>query len=229
VAGALPVRHPESCAPPGPQDLPMPIRFLHLGDSYTIGEAVDPAERWPALLAGRLRAEGFSLDDPVIIATTGWTTAELAAAIEAAPPAGPFDLVTLLIGVNDQYRGLPCDRAYRERLDALLRRAIAFAAGKPPRVLMLSIPDWGVTPFAADRDRAAIAASIDAFNAVNREAARAAGAAWVDVTPVSREAATDPTLIAPDGLHPSAAMYRRWVELLLPTVRAMLAGNVNPT
>ncbi|GIW13428.1 MAG: lysophospholipase [Tepidiforma sp.] len=199
-------------------------RVLALGDSYTIGEAVDPADRWPVQLVARLRADGIAIDEPVIIARTGWTTAELAAAIDAAPPAGTFHLVSLLIGVNDQYRGLPCNGAYRARLDGLLHRARAFAAGDPSRLLVLSIPDWGVTPFAAGRDRAAVSAAIDAFNAVNRAAAEAAGAAWVDVTQVSRTAAADPSLLASDGLHPSAAMYARWVERVLPLARAILAA-----
>ncbi|MCX7616576.1 GDSL-type esterase/lipase family protein [Tepidiforma sp.] len=200
----------------------MPLRLLHLGDSYTIGEGVASHERWPEQLAARLRAEGLDLDPPRIIATTGWTTAELATAIDAGPPAGSFDLITLLIGVNDQYRGLPADAAYRGRIDSLLRRAVSFAVGDARRVIVLSIPDWGVTPFAAGRDRAAIAAAIDTFNAVNRAAAEAAGAGWLDVTAVSREAAADPALLAADGLHPSAAMYARWVDLLLPRVRAIL-------
>ncbi len=200
----------------------MPARHLALGDSYTVGEAVDPAERWPAQLAARLRIEGLRVADPVVVAATGWTTSDLLAAIDAAPPRGTFGLVTLLIGVNDQYRGLPCDTAYRARLDALLRRAVSFARGEPARVLVLSIPDWGVTPFAAGRNRAAVAAAIDAFNTVNRAAAEAAGAGWLDVTPASREAASDPALLAPDGLHPSAAMYARWVDLLLPRVRPLL-------
>jgi len=205
----------------------MPLRFLALGDSYTIGEAVDPAERWPAQLVRRLRASGLDLADPVIIATTGWTAAELAAAFDAAPPEGPFDLVTLLIGVNDQYRGLPCDGAYRSRINGLLGRAIEAAAGDPSRVVVLSIPDWGVTPFAQGRDPARIAAEIEAFNEVNRAAAAAARARWLDVTGVSREAARDPGLLAGDGLHPSAAMYARWVELLLPAARAILAPSVS--
>ncbi len=193
-----------------------PRRILALGDSYTIGEGVAPTDRWPCQLAARLRDCGIPLAEPTLIATTGWSTAELLAAIDAAPPVGPFDLVTLLIGVNDQYRGYPCDAAYRSRLEALLARAVAFAGARPQRVIVLSIPDWGVTPFAADRDRAGIAAAIDTFNATNREAARAAGAHWLDITPLSREAAANPALLAADGLHPSAAMYARWVELLLP-------------
>jgi lysophospholipase L1-like esterase len=198
------------------------VDILALGDSYTIGESVAAGERWPVQLAASLRAGGQPVAEPRLIARTGWTTDELAQAIAAAKPASDHDLVTLLIGVNDQYRGRPIPD-YPERFRALLRQAVGFAGGRPGRVLVLSIPDWGVTPFAAGRDRAKIAAEIDAYNALARAEAAAAGARYVDVTPVSREAATDPGLLAPDGLHPSAAMYARWVELALPEARAALA------
>lgn len=194
-------------------------RFLALGDSYTIGEAVDPAERWPALLAQRL-----DLGEPQIIAKTGWTTDELSAAIDAARPEGPCDLVTLLIGVNDQYRGRDAE-SYRGGFTMLLDRAIAFAGNDPRRVVVVSIPDWGVTPFAADRDRTQIAAEIDRFNGVNREEAVRAGAHYADVAAVSREAAGRPELTAGDGLHPSADLYRRWVEIILPKARLALAAH----
>ena len=198
-------------------------RILALGDSYTIGESVDAADRWPVRLARRLRERGLATDDVVIIARTGWTTDELSAAIDDANPLGPFDLVSLLIGVNDQYRGRDAE-SYRAGFTALLQRAIGFAGGSPRRVLVVSIPDWGVTPFAADRDRAQIAAEIDRFNAVNREEAERAGARYADIGPVSREARNDPTLTAGDGLHPSAAMYRRWVEIILPEARLALTS-----
>lgn len=191
-------------------------RFLALGDSYTIGEGVAPSERWPDLLAARL-----GIGAPQIIAKTGWTTDELNAAIDAAAPTGPFDLVTLLIGVNNQYRGRDAEE-YRREFAALLQRAIAFAGGVAGRVVVVSIPDWGVTPFAEGRDRAQIARDIDRFNEINREETARAGARYVDVTPVSREAANDPSLTAADNLHPSAAMYRRWVELVLPHAREAL-------
>jgi lysophospholipase L1-like esterase len=200
------------------------VRFLALGDSYTIGEGVAPAERWPVRLAAALRAGGQVVAEPHIIARTGWTTDELAQAIAASPVGSDHDLVSLLIGVNDQYRGRPVSE-YPERFRSLLRQAIGFAGGRPARVLVLSIPDWGVTPFASGRDRARIAAEIDAYNAVNRAESVAAGARWVDVTAVSREAAADRTLLAPDGLHPSAAMYARWVDLVVPQARAALAGQ----
>jgi hypothetical protein len=145
-----------------------PVKFLALGDSYTIGESVDEAERWPVQLAALLRNQGFSVDDPQIIARTGWTTDELSAAIDAADPQGPYDLVSLLIGVNNQYRGRDSE-GYRIEFIALLQRAIGFAGGQPSHVIVLSIPDWGVTPFASNSDAAKIAAEIDTYNAINKE------------------------------------------------------------
>lgn len=195
------------------------MRYLALGDSYTIGESVPEAERWPVQLAARLRAEGLLVDDPLIIARTGWTTDELSEAIDQADPPGPFDLVSLLIGVNNQYRGRSVDE-YRLEFRALLKRAIELAGGRPARVLVLSIPDWGVTPFAEGRDRAAIARAIDAFNLINRDETVQAGAHYVDVTPISRQAAQEAALLAGDGLHPSGGMYAEWARLALPAACA---------
>lgn len=191
------------------------MRFLALGDSYTIGESVALKERWPIQLAGLLREAGFNVDAPTLIAKTGWTTDELNAAIDRANPQGSYDLVSLLIGVNNQYRGRDADE-YRAEFAVLLKRAIGFADGNAKHVLVLSIPDWGVTPFAAGRDRSAIAAAIDRFNAINREESERAGARYVDVAPISREAATDKKLIADDGLHPSGVMYAEWARLAFP-------------
>ncbi len=196
----------------------MPLRFLALGDSYTIGESVDPADRWPVQFAGLLRVRSIDIAEPEIIATTGWTTDELAAAITEQDPQGTYDLVSLLIGVNNQYRGRPLEE-YRQQFRDLLGTTIELAGGSAERVLVLSIPDWGVTPFASDRDQPLIAAEIDAFNAANREAAEAAGAHYIDITPISREAATNPALIAEDGLHPSGEMYRCWAESVAEQVR----------
>jgi len=202
------------------------MQFLALGDSYTIGESVAPEERWPVQLGALLRAEGLDVGGPTLIATTGWTTDELSAAIDRANPQGAFDLVSLLIGVNNQYRGRGQDE-YREQFAALLQRAIGFAGWNPARVLVLSIPDWGVTPFATrlERDPAAVAADIDAFNAINRAETERPGAHYVDVTPFSREAAHDPSLLADDGLHPSGRMYAEWARLALPAARAALGGK----
>ena len=193
-----------------------PARYLALGDSYTIGESVAEADRWPNQLARALQ-----MPQPEIIAKTGWTTDELNAAIDKAKPRGPYDLVTLLIGVNNQYRGRDAEQ-YRRELVGLLNRAIAFAGGKPSRVVVVSIPDWGVTPFAANRDRAKIGAEIDRFNAINREETLRVKARYVDITPISRRVANDPLLVAEDGLHPSAKMYAQWVKLIEPEARAAL-------
>lgn len=196
-------------------------RFLALGDSYTIGESVLPAERWPAQLARRLRAEGIHVDEPEIIATTGWTTDELWAGMDRASPAGDCAIVSLLIGVNNQYRGRSTDD-YRGELRKLLDRAITLARNDPSRVIVLAVPDWGVTSFAAGRNRAAIGREIDAFNAVNREETLGRGARYVDIAEVSRSAAHDTTLTAEDGLHPSGRLYAMWAELALPIARAIL-------
>jgi len=183
--------------------------FLALGDSYTVGEGVAPDERWPEQLVRRLGQVGLRVAPPRIVAATGWTTDELNAAINATgfAPGEAFDLVSLLIGVNNQYRGGPLD-VYRREFAVLLARAVALAGGRAGRVLVLSIPDWGVTPFADGRDRAAIARDIDLFNAVARDEAGRAGARWVDVTSISRTVRDD--WLAADGLHPSAAQYAAW-------------------
>lgn len=194
--------------------------FLALGDSYTIGEKVAAEDRWPMQLARMLRAAGVPVADPRIIAKTGWTTDELDAGINAAGVTGSHALVTLLIGVNNQYRGRSADE-YRAQFRALLARAIGFAGGSPARVVVLSIPDWGVMPFAEGRDRTKVGREIDAFNAIGKDEATKAGAAWVDVAPVSR--AMRDGWAASDGLHPSGAQYSEWAALALAPARAALA------
>jgi len=201
-----------------PVEKPSANRFLALGDSYTIGESVESNQRWPVQLAGQLRDKGVDVGAPEIIATTGWTTDELSAGMDATKPAGPYRLVTLLIGVNNQFRGRGIDE-FRTQFRALLARAIVLAEGKPWRVIVVSIPNYGVTPFAASSDRPKIAREIDTFNAVCREEAVRAGAAFVDITPGSRKAADDPSLVADDGLHPSGKMYRQWAEQILPVAQ----------
>lgn len=195
-------------------------RYLALGDSYTIGESVPESERFPNQLAREL-----GIPAPQIVAKTGWTTDELNAAIDAANPQGPFDLVTLLIGVNNQYRGRDAEQ-YRGEFAALLQRAIGFAGGDAKKVIVVSIPDWGVTPFAEGRDRARVAREIDLYNAVAREEAARAGVTYVDITPISRRG--DPALVAGDKLHPSAKQYAEWVRAILSSNAPALslpAGN----
>jgi lysophospholipase L1-like esterase len=189
------------------------FRILALGDSYTIGEGVAVRDRWPVQFARLLRAAGVETAEPTIVARTGWTTAELLAGIERADLDATFDLVTLQVGVNNQYRGLDVVE-YRRELRELLDRAAIFAGGRPERVTVLSIPDWSVTPFAAGRDRKRIAREIDDFNAAAREEAEQRCATFVDVTPSSRQAAGDASLLAADGLHPSAKLYALWAKLV---------------
>ena len=199
----------------------MPVRrFLALGDSYTIGESVLQDERWPNQLAYLLEAESLSTEVK-IIARTGWTTNELWEGIQQEQPAPPYDLVSLLIGVNNQYRGYNIDK-YREEFAFLLNKSVEYAGGDSHRVIVLSIPDWGVTPFAAGRDTNQITAEIDAFNAVNREESEKAHVHYVDVTPSTRAAPDDDGLLASDGLHPSGKMYAQWAHLVLPVALKIL-------
>jgi lysophospholipase L1-like esterase len=223
-AGSSPT---DGMAPPPAN--PGVVSYLALGDSYTIGEGVTPAGRWPNQLASALRAQHIQLGDPRIIATTGWTTDELSAAIDAtdaSAPLGHFGLVSLAIGVNNQYRGRDVDN-YRLELTTLLERAIGLAGGNPKHVLMLSIPDWGVTPFARDsgRDLKQIADELDAYNAAAQELCHAHGVAFVDISQASRKRGAQPTMLAADGLHPSAAMYAEWTRLALPVAREALASK----
>ncbi|HET9835304.1 MAG TPA: SGNH/GDSL hydrolase family protein [Rhodanobacteraceae bacterium] len=200
--------------------------FLALGDSYTIGEGIAESERWPIQLASRLRAQRLAVEDPRIIARTGWTTDELSAAMDVAALHPSCALVTLAVGVNNQYRGRPLDE-YRAQFRALLTRAITLAAGDARRVIVVSIPDWGVTPFARGegRDAQQVAAQIDAFNAVAHDEADAVRARFVDVTGISR-APDVRGLLAADGLHPSGAQYARWLEVIAPVAREVL---MNPS
>lgn len=199
----------------------MPLRYLALGDSYTIGEDVPAQARWPMQLVEKLRRQGIAIDDPQIVAVTGWTTDELSAGMDQAAFAPGYDLVTLLIGVNNQYRGRPATE-YREQFRALLMRAVALADHHAERVVVVSIPDWGVTPFgyASGRDRGQIAHELDGFNAIARDEANEAGAHFVNITGISREHAS---LVASDGLHPSGAQYALWTEAIEPVVAATLA------
>ena len=197
------------------------LRILSLGDSYTVGEGVAPADRWPEQLAQRVRQSGAAAAPPQVVAVTGWTAAELAEGLDRADPRGPFRLVTLAVGVNDQYREASV-RRYREEVGALMDRAVALAGGAARRVVVVSIPDWGVTPFgAADaRGPARIADQVDAFNAIAQAEAQARGIAWVDVTDLSRQQG-DQTV--DDGLHPNAEAYAAWTDRIEPAARAALS------
>jgi acyl-CoA thioesterase-1 len=215
-----------ACEPVG-EDMPPSehtLAYLALGDSYTIGQSVPEAQRWPVQLVVKLREAGVPIADPVIIARTGWTTAELMRAIDDQYSDGVYDLVSVLVGVNDQYRGYPIDE-YRAEFREMLGFALSAVGGEPARVIVLSIPDWGVTPFADGLNNTEIAAEIDAFNAVAREESAAAGIQYFDITPISRQAPQNPALIAGDGLHPSGEMYAAWVEVVYPYVFELLSAE----
>jgi lysophospholipase L1-like esterase len=209
----------------GATSRPGTLRYLALGDSYTIGESVPASQRWPVQLAEALRGEGIEVGKVEIIARTGWRTDDLDAAITRNHPQGPYDLVSLLIGVNNQYQGRPLDQ-YRKEFPALLNRAIGLAGSKPEHVIVLSIPDYGATPFGQNSgDPSRIGGELDKYNAIAKAACAEAHVAYVDITPISRTAAQDKSLIADDGLHPSGKMYAQWVKLALPEARAALGKS----
>jgi lysophospholipase L1-like esterase len=209
---------PETVIPAGQ------LSYLALGDSYTIGEAVAQEQSFPYQLVKTLNAQGRMVAKPEIIAQTGWTTGELQTAIKPAVLPSTYGLVTLLIGVNNQYRGNSPD-TYRAEFRELLQTAIAFAGGNAAHVFVISIPDWGATPFGeqSGRGQENIAREIDAFNAINKEETWKAAVSYTDITPASRNALNDKTLVAPDGLHPSGKMYGEWAAAVAPAIIKALA------
>ena len=188
-----------------------PIKFLALGDSYTIGESVAEKDRWPNQLAARLNEAGIQVEAPKIIARTGWTTDELMSAMDKESFEDEYDLVSLLIGVNNQYRGYPLEEC-RDETEELLERALRLAGGDKNKVFMVSIPDYGYTPF-GEKDKERIGKEIDAFNAMGKALADEYEISFFDITPVSREDRKN--WVAADGLHPSGEQYAGWVEVIL--------------
>lgn len=195
--------------------------YLALGDSYTIGEQVPFEQNFPNQTAQLLRERGIPVADPVIVATTGWTTDELQAAIRERALQEQFSLVSLLIGVNNQYRGRELQN-FKEEFTGLLQQAIQFAGGNPRQVFVLSIPDWGVTPFAAERDLLQIAREIDAYNAAAQQIAEVHACTFIEITESTREHGVDPSYLAPDGLHPSEKEYSIWAERLAEQISGSL-------
>jgi lysophospholipase L1-like esterase len=196
--------------------------YLALGDSYTIGESIEPQDRYPVQAAQLLRSfDHLHCKDPDIIATTGWTTTDLLNAISNADALPVYDAVTLLIGVNNQYQGRD-QSEYRSQFTTLIQRSIALAGNRPSHVLVLSIPDYSVTPFARGVNTAFIASRIDSFNTINRQVSAQYKVNYVDVTVESRKAAYDPSLVAADGLHFSGKEYGIWARLMEPVMKGML-------
>lgn len=197
-------------------------QILALGDSYTIGESVAESERWPNQLQQLLKKENIDCAAPTIVAKTGWTTDELKKAIDESELQRSYDMVTILIGVNNQYRGRDAEQ-YRTELRNLIQFAITKTDGDPNRVVLLSIPDWGVTPFAKGRDATKIASEIDTYNRVKKEEAERAKVHFIDITDITRDiSGTKADLIANDGLHPSGNMYLEWAKRMLPIAKKIL-------
>ena len=195
--------------------------YLALGDSYTIGEAVPLTNNFPNLLVQRLRKKGLPVAAPEIIAQTGWTTDELDSAIKGREYLSKYDMVTLLIGVNNQYRGREALQ-YKMEFEELLKKAIEFANGKPSHVCVVSIPDYGVTPFALSMDAEKIGREIDIFNNINKAVSIQYKTHYVDITPGSREVLSDEELVTTDKLHPSGKEYLKWAEKLENWVTTLL-------
>jgi lysophospholipase L1-like esterase len=219
TALANPGTAPAGEAAPRPADTPSRTHtYLALGDSYTIGQSVETGERYPVQLVRRLNEDGISYSGPEIIATSGWTTANLLDAIRDKKADTPYDLVTLLIGVNNQYQRKTQEQ-YREEFGILLHQAVTLAGDKPSHVIVLSIPDYSVTPFARFMDKERIISQLDSFNRINKEISRNYRVRYIDITWESRKAAGDPSLIAEDGLHFSGKEYGIWAAMMEKPVR----------
>jgi len=188
--------------------------FLALGDSYTIGEGVAIQDSWPHLLQNVLSSTKYPIHTPKIIAKTGWTTDDLLHALKSKKFADSFDFVSLLIGVNNQYQG-KSSTEFRAEFAALLAKATQYATKAENNVFVLSIPDWGVSPFAQEKNTLQITGEIDTFNAIKKEESQKKGVLFIDITPISRRALNKPEYIAPDGLHFSKMMHQLWVDEII--------------
>ncbi|WP_082389837.1 SGNH/GDSL hydrolase family protein [Ornatilinea apprima] len=211
-----------ACAAPTPPDDDA-ARLLALGDSYTVGEGLPAEQSWPAQLSRALEAEDIAVGELRVIARTGWTSEALLSALQEADPQGTYDLVTVMVGVNDQFNSLSID-AYRANLRALIERAVILAGGDAARVIVLSIPDWSASPAGAQFAAQRVPVEVARFNQVCQEEAQRAGTRYVDVTPLSLQMSEREDYSAPDGLHPSGEQYRARVDLILPEARAALGG-----
>jgi lysophospholipase L1-like esterase len=207
------------------------VKFLALGDSYTIGESVSDYDRWPNQLIDRLRNAGIECDDATIVAHTGWRTPQLQMEVNNARLSNDYNLVSILIGVNDLYNGWPASQ-YTVDFEVMLDTAISLAGGNRGAVFVLSIPDYGFTPFGQGNQQM-ISKVVDEFNAINKAIAESRQVKYFDITEISRRGLADATLIAGDGLHPSGKMYSLWVSKVLmglsylgkPIITGSLADN----
>lgn len=193
------------------------ISFLALGDSYTIGESVPKDQRWSVQLTDSLQNSDIPMDDPKIIAKTGWTTAELQKAIDKNQIHSNYDLVSLLIGVNNQYQGLEFSR-FKQEFDELLQKAITFADGNTDHVFVVSIPNYGVTPFGQEKNPKQIREELKRYNKTAQSIADQYEVTFINITPISEQASDNPDLLADDKLHPSGEMYQLWIDKILPEI-----------
>lgn len=197
------------------------LSYLALGDSYTIGTGVPESDRFPVQLQARLNNDGFNLPILKIIATNGWTTGNLLGATNNFVPDSAYSMVSLLIGVNNQFQGRPVQE-YTDHFAQLLERAIGYAGSDTTRVFVISIPDYGVTPFGQSMNPSLIAEQIDAFNQINSDITAAYGVTYCYITDISRTAENNPSLIAPDNLHPSGIQYALWIDSFYAQVKTKL-------
>ena len=205
-----------------PPSIPDSVKtFLALGDSYTIGHSVPEAERFPNQIVQLLKNDNIKISDPEIIAVSGWTTTNLINELNTKSPQNNYSLVSLLIGVNNQYRGGSIED-YKTEFTLLVNRSIQYAGNNRNNVFVLSIPDYSVTPFAQNTDTQKIASEIDSFNLANKTISAQLGVNYLDITPISREAVNDPALIARDGLHPSGRQYKIWADMLASLMKKSL-------
>lgn len=196
-------------------------KYLALGDSYTIGQSVQDTERFPAQTVQLLKEQNINVRPPQYIATTGWTTVNLLDAINTNNPANNFDIVTLLIGVNDEYQHMSAS-GYSTRFAELLNKAVQFANNRKSHVFVLSIPDYSATPFVSDESKEQVRMEIDKFNAINKKITLQNNITYIDITPSTRQAAIDSSLIAFDDLHPSGKEYNVWANMLAPLIKKVL-------
>lgn len=199
----------------------VPFNYLALGDSYTFGQTVDAKDRYPDILSDSLAQDGFRNDSTIILARTGWTTSDLLQAIEQENLQDTFSMVSLLIGVNNQFRGGSIEQ-YETEFKELLQIAIQYTGGNKEKVFVISIPDYGYTPFGLNRDTMMITQEINEFNALNKMISDDMGISYFDITPISRLGLVEPELVTADNLHPSGKMYQRWVDLMYDDVKSLL-------
>jgi lysophospholipase L1-like esterase len=203
-----------------------PVRFLALGDSYTIGQSVSVNQRWPIQLRDSLAVRGIVTDTMRIIATTGWRTDNLINAITNQHlQQQHYNLVSLLIGVNNQYQGVPVSQ-YKIEFPQLLDSAIRYAGGDTSHVFVVSIPDYAYTPYGqSSGSQAQISQEIDQYNVINKHVADSFHIRYFDITPISRLGISQPNLVASDGLHPSGIQYGEWVKLMLQYIDGNIATS----